>query len=168
MRGKVMSLIPILDAKGPEMDRSETVTLFNDMVVFAPGALVDAPVRWTELGPTSVRASYTRAGETVTADLFFDPAGDLVDFVSQDRSRASSDGRSFTVLPWNTPITGYAELHGHRVAVEGTARWDASAPEGHFAYIEFTVDDLAFNVMTPALPAGAGRSGTTAGLGSRS
>lgn len=168
MRGKVMSLIPILDAKGPEMDRSETVTLFNDMVVLAPGALVGAPVRWTELGPTSVRASYTRAGETITADLFFDPAGDLVDFVSHDRSRASRDGRSFTVLPWNTPITGYASLRGHRVAVEGTAMWAASAPEGHFAYIEFTVDDLAYNVTAPAIPAGAGRTGATTDLASTS
>jgi hypothetical protein len=164
MRGKVASLVPILDAKGPEMDRSETVTLFNDMVVFAPGTLVDAPVRWTELGPTSVRATYTRAGETVTADLFFDPGGDLVDFVSHDRSRASSDGKSFTVQPWNTPITGYADLHGRRVAVEGTAMWDAAAPEGHFAYIEFTVDDLAYNVTAPAIPTAAGHTDATADL----
>jgi hypothetical protein len=42
--------------------------------------------------------------------------------------------------------------------------WDASAPEGHFAYIEFTVDDLAYNVTTPALPAGAGGTDTTTDL----
>jgi Family of unknown function (DUF6544) len=155
MRGKVVSLFPILDAKGPQMNRSETVTLFNDMVVFAPAALVDAPVRWTELSPTRVRAAYTRADETITADLIFDVAGDLVDFVSQDRSRASSDGTSFTLLPWNTPITAYANLNGHRVAVHGTAWWDAAAPEGHFSYIEFTVDDLAYNVTAPAIPAGS-------------
>jgi hypothetical protein len=155
MRGKVVSLIPILDAKGPEMDRSETVTLFNDMVVLAPGALVDAAVRWTELSPTSVRAIYTRSGESVTADLFFDPDGDLVDFVSHDRSRASTDGTSFTLLPWNTPITRYAALHGNRLAVAGTAMWAAPAPEGHFTYIEFTVDDLAYNVTAPEIPSGA-------------
>ena len=60
MRGKVLSLIPILDAKGPEMNRSETVTLFNDLVVFAPGALVNTPVHWTELSQNEVRATYTR------------------------------------------------------------------------------------------------------------
>jgi hypothetical protein len=151
MRGKVLSLVPILDAKGPEMNRSETVTLFNDMVVFAPAALIDAPVRWTGVSDTRVRATYTRAGESVTADLVFNSAGDLVDFVSHDRSRASTDGTSFTVLPWNTPISEYGNLHGRRVAVRGEAMWDAPGPEGHFSYIEFSVDDLADNVSTPAI-----------------
>ena len=31
------------------MDLAETVTLFNDMCLFAPAALVGAPVRWTEI-----------------------------------------------------------------------------------------------------------------------
>ncbi len=35
MRGKLLALIPILDAKGPEMNRSETVTVFNDLGVRA-------------------------------------------------------------------------------------------------------------------------------------
>ena len=30
--------------------------------------------------------------------------------------------------------------------------WDAADPEGHFSYIEFRVDDLAFNVSEPAIP----------------
>jgi hypothetical protein len=149
MRGKLLSLVPILDAKGPEMDRSETVTLFNDMVVFAPAALLDAPVRWTELSPTRVRAAYTRTRDTVTADLLFDSSGDLVDFMSHDRSRASRDGTSFTTMPWNTPLTDYATLRGQRVAVEGTAMWDAPAPEGHFSYIEFSLDDLVYDVTAP-------------------
>jgi hypothetical protein len=153
MRGKVLSLLPILDAKGPTMDRSETVTLLNDMVVLAPAALVDAPVQWAELSPTRVGATYTRGDQTVSAVLVFDAAGDLVDFISQDRSRASRDGGSFTRMPWNTPISRYAVLHGRRVAVEGTAQWDAPAPEGHFPYIEFVVDDLAYDVTTPAVPA---------------
>ena len=110
MRGKVVSLLPILDAKGAAMDRSETVTLFNDMVVLAPAALVDAPVVWTEDSPSRVRATYTRAAETVNADLIFDSSGDLVDLVSHDRSRASSDGTSFTLQPWNTPITDYRRV----------------------------------------------------------
>jgi hypothetical protein len=166
MRGKVLSLVPILDGKGPEMNRGETVTLFNDMVVLAPAALIDAPVRWTEMSATRVRATYTRWGESVTADLVFNQAGDLVDFVSQDRSRASTDGTSFTVLPWNTPISAHTNLHGHRVAVRGSAMWDAPAPEGHFTYIEFSVDDLAYNVATPKIPPVTGDTKTAAHLGS--
>jgi len=151
MRGKLCSLVPILDASGPEMDRGETVTLFNDLMVLAPGALVDAPVRWTLLSPNTVRATYTREDQTVEADLVFSPAGDLLDFRSEDRSRASRDGTSFTRLPWNTPLTRYRELGGRRVAVEGAGMWEAPVPEGHFTYIEFHVDDLSYNVTTPGI-----------------
>jgi hypothetical protein len=165
MRGKVLSLIPILDAKGPEMNRSETVTLFNDMVVFAPATLINAPVRWTAVSATQVRATYTRSGESVTADLVFNSAGDLVDFISHDRSRASTDGTSFTVLPWNTPISEYGYLRGQRVAVHGSAMWDAPAPEGHFSYIEFNVDNLAYNVARPEIPRVTGDTETAAHLG---
>ena len=37
MRVKVASVVTMVDAKGPEMDEAETVTLFNDLCVFAPG-----------------------------------------------------------------------------------------------------------------------------------
>ncbi len=38
MRVKVASLLQVADAKGPAMDRAETVTLLNDMCVLARGA----------------------------------------------------------------------------------------------------------------------------------
>jgi hypothetical protein len=145
MRGKALSLIPVLDAKGPEMDRSETVTLFNDLVVFAPAALVEAPVQWADLGNNRVRATYTRGQQVVAAELVFNQDGDLIDFVSDDRSRASGDGKSFTPLRWNTPITEYRDIRGRRIPVSGTAMWFAAQPEGHFSYIEFQVDDLVYN-----------------------
>ena len=49
MRVKVLSLVTVVDASGPEMDRGETVTVFNDLVVLAPGAILDAPVPWTAM-----------------------------------------------------------------------------------------------------------------------
>ena len=74
-----------------------------------------------------------------------------MDFISHDRSRASADGTSFARQAWNTPLTHYRSLHGRRVAVEGMAMWDAPEPEGHFDYIDFYVDDLAYNVTTPTI-----------------
>ena len=43
MRVKVLSLFSVVDASGAEMNRGETVTVFNDLVVLAPAAIVDAP-----------------------------------------------------------------------------------------------------------------------------
>ncbi len=88
----------------------------------------------------------------MTAELVFDMNGDLVDFISDDRSRASADGTSFTRLRWNTPLSEYRDLGGRRVAVHGQGMWEAAEPEGHFAYVDFFVDDLAYNVTSAAIP----------------
>lgn len=142
MRGKLLATVPILDASGPKMDQGETVTLLNDLVVFAPAALVDARVTWEPVGPDRVRATYTVGMQSVTAELVFDEEGDLVDFVSDDRSRASGDGSSFTPLRWSTPLSERRVVAGRRTAVAGEGVWWAPEPEGTFSYIEFFVDDL--------------------------
>jgi hypothetical protein len=147
MRAKVLSLVTVVDAAGPEMDRGETVTVFHDLVVLAPGAILDAPVQWTAVDARHVRGVFTNGGQAVTAELTFDEAGDLVDFVSEDRLRASADGKSFTSQRWSTPLAGHrADAHGQRVLTSGEGRWLAPAPEGCFTYVELHVDDIVYNV----------------------
>ena len=48
-RVTVLSLVPVIDAVGPGMNPGETVIVVDDLVVFAPGAIVDAPIRWTPI-----------------------------------------------------------------------------------------------------------------------
>ena len=146
MRGKILSLIPILDVSGPKMDQGETVTVLNDIAVMAPAALLQDAIRWTPIDSHHARATYTAGTQTVSADLVFDDNGKLVDFVSDDRYRTSEDGTTATRTRWNTPISEYRTMHGHRVASYGEGMWVAPAPEGHFTYIEFHIDDLNYNV----------------------
>ena len=148
MRAKVVSLVQVVDAAGPEMDRGETVTVFNDLVAFAPGAIVDAPVRWTAVDGTHVAGVFTVGDQSVSAVLTFDSDHRLVDFVSQDRARASIDGKHFTVMPWSTPLSRHRHLHGRMMPMSGSARWDAPAPEGSFSYVELSMDDISFNAAT--------------------
>jgi len=146
MRGKLLSIATVVDASGPEMDRSETVTVFNDLVVLAPGAIVDAPVRWTPLDAAHVRGVFTTDDQSVSAVLTFNAQHDLVDFASQDRFRASADGKSFAKQDWSTPLAAFRESGGYRLPTIGEGRWSAPAPEGTFTYLEFHLDDIHYNV----------------------
>jgi hypothetical protein len=139
MRVRVAGLIQAVDARGPEMDRSEAVTFFNDLCVLAPGALVDAPIRWEELGPRAARGTFTLGRSAVTATLSFDEAGDLAGFASNDRSM-SGDGKTFERHPWSTPLRDYATFEGGRLARRGQAAW--SLPTGEFTYGEFVLESL--------------------------
>ncbi|UZN04975.1 DUF6544 family protein [Cellulomonas sp. S1-8] len=162
MRAKVLSLVPVLDAAGPEMDQGETVTVLNDLVVLAPGAIADAPVRWTALDDTHVRAEYTDGDRCVCAVLTFDAAHDLVDFTSEDRFRASPDGRSFTRQRWSTPLRAHRDTDGRRVLASGAGRWHPPHPGPAFTYVEIHVDDVRDNprgLAPRARPDGAGAPG---------
>jgi hypothetical protein len=82
----------------------------------------------------------------VRAELSFDGAARLVDFVSDDRLRASADGRSFTRTRWSTPAGSYRAFGVRRVSSRASARWHAA--EGMFAYAEFELLDIAYNVAS--------------------
>lgn len=142
MRGRVLSLFSVMNASGPEMDRGETVTIFNDMVVLAPGALVSAPIDWTELDEHRVRGDYRNGDVTVSAELVFDDTGRLVDFVSDDRPRAADDGSWLTTQQWSTPSPIMRERAGYRF-MSGTARW--YEPDGWFTYVEMEFDEIVLD-----------------------
>jgi uncharacterized membrane protein YphA (DoxX/SURF4 family) len=143
MQVRVASMVDIVDAHGPEMDQSETVTVLNDLCVLAPAALVDAPIDWTPIDDHHVRASFTRGAHTVTAELEFNDDHELVDFVSDDRFASSADGRTFTLRRWSTPIADYRTFAGRRGGAFGRGRWHPDG-EPSFDYLEFHLDHIEY------------------------
>jgi hypothetical protein len=143
---RAAEVVEVANARGPVMNQAETVTMFNDLCVLAPGAIVDAGVRWDPLDARSLRATWTYGAHTIRATLTFDGAGDLVGFVSDDRAM-SADGVSFRRVPWSTPLREHREIAGVRVAHHGVATW--LAPEGAIEYGRFDLSSLEYNVREP-------------------
>ena len=86
MRVKIASVVTVVDAKGAAMDEGETITMFNDLCVFAPGVLIDTGILWQAIDPQTVRATFTNASYTVRADLSFDDRGELTNFIADGRA----------------------------------------------------------------------------------
>jgi hypothetical protein len=143
MKVKALGLVSIVDARGDVMDRSETVTVFNDMCLLAPATLVDPRIQWEEVDSHSVGAKFTIGAHTIGATLCFDSEGLLTNFISDDRSRSSPDGRTFTRLRFSTPTRDYRRYGGIRIASHGDARWHL--PDGEFTYGEFEIIDVAYS-----------------------
>jgi hypothetical protein len=144
MRVRIAAAVPIVDASGDEMDRSEAVTLFNDMCLLAPGTLLDNHIAWEAVDAGTVRARFTYGSQTVAATLHFSDDGLITNFVSNDRSRSSPDGKAFTRLRFSTPVRDYRDFGGVRLAAHGEARW--SLPEGEFTYGEFELVSVSYNL----------------------
>ncbi len=147
MQVKLLGAFPVVDASGPQMDQGETVTLFNDMCLLAPATLLDPGIAWSEAGPDTVRATFTNAGHAIRAGLVFNAAGEMVDFVSDDRFAGSPDGKSFTQERWTTPVRSYRTFGAHHLFASGEARWRAAG--GEYAYIELEMLDIEYNIVAP-------------------
>jgi hypothetical protein len=143
MQVTVAGAFPLENAHGDEMDRAETVTLFNDMCLLAPGTLIDPAIAWEAVDATTARARFTHGGQTIGATLLFDGAGELVNFESDDRARSEPDG-TFTPRRFSTPVRDYRDFGAVRVMSFGEARW--LLPAGEFTYGEFTLLDITYNV----------------------
>jgi hypothetical protein len=118
--------------------------MFNDLCVLAPAALVDAPVDWDTIDDRRVRGAFTNGAHTITAELTFNDDDELIGFVSDDRASASTDGKTFTPQRWSTPIGNYRTHGSRRVGTTGEGRWHAA--DGDYAYLEFHVDEITYNV----------------------
>ncbi|MBK9550022.1 MAG: hypothetical protein IPO52_13195 [Gemmatimonadetes bacterium] len=144
MQVRVATLKTVVDAKGAVMDESETVTLFNDMAIMAPGALVSKQIAWEGVDELTVRAAFTHGTWTIHATLIFNENGELVDFLSDDRAASSADGTTFTRMRWSTPVRNYGQYGAVRLAGYGEGHWHAA--EGEYAYLEFELDRVDYNV----------------------
>lgn len=142
MRVRLLSLKTMVDAGGEVLTRSETVTLFNDLCIFAPGELVRRAIAWEAADAHSARARYTQGPNTISATLLFDDAANLVDFVSDDRN-PSPDGRGGGPVRWTTPVRDYARVGPLRVPRHAETRWHPAS--GAWTYGEFTLTDLAYD-----------------------
>lgn len=141
MRVRLLSLFPLVNARGPAMDRAETVTVLNDMALLAPGALTDPAIRWEPVDDHTARARYTVGEQSVEAVLHFGETGELVDFVSDDRMAASADGRSFEPMRWSTPVEAYRAFDGRRAPSRGVGLWHPDEGEA-YAYFEGEIIEL--------------------------
>lgn len=148
----VAGLFPMVRAAGPVMDRSESVTLLNDMCLLAPAALIDPAIEWTAVDARSAEARFAHGDHRIAATLLFGDDGRLVNFMSDDRSRISADGQSFTTPRFLTPVRQYRPFGVTSIAAFGEGRWLLA--DGEFTYGEFEVVDVAYNALRPAASAG--------------
>jgi hypothetical protein len=140
MQVKLFGLLPVVSSKPGELDRAETVTIFNDMCLFAPASLIDARVQWEPVDALTAKATYTVNNIRISALLYFNERGQLVNFVSDDRY-AIAEKKQFR---FSTPVKDYQNFGGYYLPAYGEAVWHY--PEGAFAYGRFHLKEVRYDV----------------------
>jgi hypothetical protein len=141
---RLLSIFRVEYQSGGVMDTSETVTFFNDMCCMAPASLIDKRIQWSEADSNRVKATFSNNGITISAWLYFNEKGELVNFTSEDRSVLAEDGTT-TKLRWSTPLRDYKDINGYKLA--GYAETIYTYPDGDFTYATFTLQNIEYNLM---------------------
>ena len=136
---RLLSLFKVQYQDGDKMEKAETVTFFNDMCCMAPATLIDKRISWQETSGNIVKATFTNNGITISADLYFNEIGELINFKSNDRYNADTE----KILPWATPLMNYKEFNGYKLA--GYAETIYTYPDRDLCYGTFEVSSIKYN-----------------------
>lgn len=141
---KLAGLFTVVDAHGKEMNQGETVTLFNDMCFMAPATLISKNIEWEIIDSLTVRATLKNGNQKISATLYFNENGQLIDFISYDRFE-TSNGVDYYNYPWRTPVKGgYQQKNGRLFPCAAEAIY--IRPEGEFCYAEFKLVKIEYNL----------------------
>jgi hypothetical protein len=136
---RLFGLFPIVKQSGEIMNKTETVTLFNDMCLMVPATLIDKRIQWEPIDSLTTKAIFTNRGITISAILYFNEVGQLINFTSDDRT-AISDMKQYR---FSTPVTNYKNINGINVLTYGEAIWHY--PDGEFIYGKFKLKSIEYN-----------------------
>ena len=139
---RLLSLFKVAYQSGMEMGIAETVTFFNDMCCMAPATLIDQRIKWLDSSSNTAHAAFSNNGITISARLYFNDTGELVNFISEDRY-AAGDNNTMQRLRWATPLKDYREVDGYRLATRAEAIF--TYPVGDLCYGTFNLRHITYN-----------------------
>ncbi|HRG11278.1 MAG TPA: hypothetical protein PLJ08_22080, partial [Cyclobacteriaceae bacterium] len=141
---RLLSLFTVQYQEGNTMNVSETVTWFNDLCLFAAGALIDNRIEWQAIDSLNTLATFNYNDISISARLIFDPQGRLIDFISNDRYRIINETDQ-SLQQFSTPIHTYRTINGYTVPYRADAVWNLAG--GQLVYGEFTCIHIGYNLQ---------------------
>ena len=139
---RLFGLFPLIQKIGAVMDTTETVTLFNDICLMVPSRLADKRIEWQSIDSNTAKATFTNHGISISATLYFNDQGELINFISNDRTAVAEMKK----YPFSTPCSKYKNFGGCHLQSEGYGVWHY--PGGEFAYGKFILKEIEYNVTT--------------------
>ena len=138
---KLFSLFTVADESGEHMDKSALVTFMNDVCLLMPGALIEDYFSWEPIDDLSAVISISDTGYTVSATIYFNEEGQLVNFITNDRYMDNKD----QPVKWSTPVKNYTNFNDLNLPGYGEGIWHLD--DGDFHYVTFNLRSIQFNMQ---------------------
>lgn len=138
---KALSLFPIANTQGKEIDQGTMVRYLAELSWFPSAALSDY-LRWEQTGSSTARVTMTYGGISASGIFTFDANGDVLSF---EAKRYYDRKSGPTLEEWyihNDP-DGYKTFEGVRVPAKSTVTWKLE--DGDLTWLTLDVVNVHYN-----------------------
>ncbi len=139
MNIKVLSLIPVVNARGDEINQGTLLRYLAEMAWF-PSAALNSYLKWEEIDANSARVTMSCQGVTGSGIYTFDDNGDVVSFFA--RRYREENGR-YILTDWGGVTKGYSEFNGVRISSRTDVIWKLET--GDFTWFQCEITDIEYN-----------------------
>ena len=139
---KLLSLIPVANARGEEIDQATMQRYLNEIMWF-PSAAVSEYITWEQVDANAAKATMSYGGATASAIFYFNESGALINMTAQRYRYVNGD---YQLDEWHTPLSEYGEFDGVRVPIKGEGVWKLDS--GDFSYIRLEIIEIEYNNPT--------------------
>ena len=117
---RLLSIIPIADARSKEVDEASLVRFLGEMVWY-PTAALESYVTWEQIDSSSARATIAHGGKQVSGVFTFNERGEVVTFRAH---RYFARGGEFSLENWVVSMGQYVEIQGIRLPLRAEVTWE--------------------------------------------
>jgi len=139
LRIKLLSVIPMGNARGPEMDQSELQRYLAETIWF-PTAWLSDTIEWQATNAYSVKAIMHASGVTAPVVLHVNEQG-LPTHVTADRYK--EEHGHYLLAPWSGQCYEYQEVDGIRIPTRIEITWHLAS--GAFTWFRCKITEIEYN-----------------------
>lgn len=136
LRVKLLSLLPVVNAKGAATDQGEFLRWLAEAVWFPTALLPSENLSWVPIDEESARIQYQDEHIQAEGIFYFNDQGQITHFKTK---RYMDDNR---LEEWTTYCEDYRLTKGMRIPYFATAVWNLS--EGDFCYAKFKLEEISY------------------------
>jgi hypothetical protein len=137
---KLLSLIPVADAKNDEKVNQATLQRYLAEIVWFPSASLSQYIEWETIDDYSARATMEYKRTKGSGEFHFDKDGNFKKFVAM----RYQDSNAIKPTEWTVIATRTEERNGIKIPIECEASWELE--NGKWTWLKLKITDIQYNV----------------------
>ncbi len=135
---KILKFLNMVNARGPEMNEAELVTILAETMIFPLYALQNY-ISWTAIDAFTIKGTICYQGITVSGHFYFNEDFEIVRFETFDRYY-SEKGKGYQKMKWTATAQKYIHDQGLKYPSYFTATWNTA--DGDFDYFKGSIERI--------------------------